>query len=394
MMSQSQKRGAEINGGHTRKKGDAPRFDAVRFIFGAVSLVALFLIIKNSDLAIDYMERGLKLCILSVIPSLFPSMVASELIVSSGAAEHIGGFLRKPFARLFGVGGDGASAFLLGMICGFPVGARAAISLYKRGRISCADFSRLICFSNVPSSAFVISAVGATLFGCREFGVVLYCITLSSALIIGLLLNALYGGAEESVEESERALREVETDEKSSGGISSFSRAVTSAANAMLGVCAFVVFFSVITGLLGNALEGLGASQGAKAWMFALFELTGGVAASAGVKPIALAVIIAAFAVGWSGISVHFQVASFCEGVDVRFGRYILSKLLHGTLNALFCWLYMRFFGSSFSFDIKSVAAFDLMTDNTGEMCILISAVFFSVICISFFSWVKRKAKR
>jgi hypothetical protein len=162
----------------------------------------------------------------------------------------------------------------------------------------------------------------------------------------------------------------------------------------MLGVCAFVVFFSVITGLLGNALEGLGASQGAKAWIFALFELTGGVAASAGVKPVSLAVIIAAFAVGWSGISVHFQVASFCDGVNVLLGRYILSKLLHGALNALLCWLYMRFFGSNFSFDVKSVAAFDVITGKTGELGILISSVFFSVILIAFFSWVKKMAKR
>ena len=382
MMSRNEKRGAEINGGGAR------RFDAVRFLFGAVSLLALFLIIKNSELAIDYMERGMKLCVLSVIPSLFPFMVASELIVSSGAAENIGGLLKKPFRRVFGVGGEGASAFLLGMICGFPVGTRAALSLYKRERISRADFARLICFSNVPSSAFVISAVGSSLFGCRNFGIALYCITILSALVTGLLLNALCGGAGLDEEYCERA-----RDEKKRGGISSVSGAVVSAASAMLGVCGFVIFFSVITGLLGSILDGLGASQILKAWFFALFELTGGVASAAGVKPISLAVIIAAFAVGWSGMSVHFQVASFCDGVNVHFGRYLLSKLFHGTLNALLCFLYMRFFGSELTFDVKSVAAFDLITGGMGEIRILISAVFFSVVCIAFFSWVKRSAK-
>ena len=393
MMNRDQKRGAETNEVCARQSCDAPRFDAVRFLFGAVSLLALFLIIKNSELAIDYMERGMKLCVLSVIPSLFPFMVASELIVASGAAEHIGGLLKKPFRRIFGVGGDGASAFLLGMVCGFPVGTRAALSLYKRERISRADFARLICFSNVPSSAFVISAVGSTLFGCRAFGVALYGITILSALLTGLLLNAIWGGAEK-VEKFDEAFGGRAEDEKRRSGISSFSGAVVSAANAMLGVCGFVIFFSVFTGLLGSALDGLGASQTLKAWLFALFELTGGVAASAGVKPISLAVIIAAFAVGWSGISVHFQVASFCDGVDVRFGRYILAKLFHGALNALLCFLYMRFFGADLTFDIKSVAAFDLITGGTGELCILISAIFFSLICIAFFSWVKRSVKR
>ena len=395
MMDKDQKRyGSEQQKRVVQEKEHSGfEFDAVKFVFASVSFLALFLILKNSELAIDYMERGMKLCVVSVIPSLFPFMVASELIVLSGAAEYIGRFLKKPFTRLFGVGGDGASAFLLGMVCGFPVGTRASLSLYKRNRISRGEFSRLICFSNVPSSAFIISAVGTTLFGCRAFGIALYCITLISALIIGIILNVIYGDEEK---EEKDAQKQTLTDKKAleKSGISSFSGAVLSAANAMLGVCAFVVFFSVFTGLLGNLLEGIGASQMAKAWLFSLFELTGGVAASASVKPISLAVLIAAFAVGWSGISVHFQVASFCDGVNVRFGRYILSKLLHGALNALFCWLYMRFFGNSFSFDVKSVAAFDLITGKTGELGILISSVFFSVICIAFFSWVKRVAKR
>ena len=216
--------------------------------------------------------------------------------------------------------------------------------------------------------------------------------TILSALVTGLLLGALCRGAEKAEgidgEYCERA-----RDEKKRGGISSVSGAVVSAASAMLGVCGFVIFFSVITGLLGSILDGLGASQILKAWLFALFELTGGVASAAGVKPISLAVIIAAFAVGWSGMSVHFQVASFCDGVDVRFGRYVLSKLFHGTINALLCFLYMRFFGSELTFDVKSVAAFDLITGCMGEIRILISAVFFSVVCIAFFSWVKRSAR-
>ena len=396
MMDRDQKRyGREQQRRAVRKKEHSEfEFDAVKIVFASVSFLALFLILKNSELAIDYMERGMKLCVVSVIPSLFPFMVASELIVSSGAAEYVGRFLKKPFKRLFGVGGDGASAFLLGMVCGFPVGTRASLSLYKRKKITRGEFSRLICFSNVPSSAFVISAVGATLFGCRAFGIALYCITFISALIIGIILNVIYGdeeGKENDIKDNAVA------DKKTAEGVhgtSSFSGAVLSAANAMLGVCAFVVFFSVFTGLLGNLLEGIGASQMAKAWLFSLFELTGGVAASASVKPISLAVLIAAFAVGWSGISVHFQVASFCDGVNVRFGRYILSKLLHGALNAIFCWLYMRFFGNGFSFDVKSVAAFDLITGKTGELGILISSVFFSVIFMGFFSWVKKAAKR
>ena len=45
------------------------------------------LVLRNADAAVEYMGRGLTLCARTVIPSLFPFMVLSELLVSSGAGE-------------------------------------------------------------------------------------------------------------------------------------------------------------------------------------------------------------------------------------------------------------------------------------------------------------------
>ena len=124
-----------------------------------MSALSLVLILKFPEVSIEYINRGLKLCVSTVIPSLFPFMVVSELIVAGGFAESVGAFFKKPARLLFGISGEGASAFLLGTLCGFPIGTRVAISLYERGRISREELSRLVCFSNNPSSAFVISAV-------------------------------------------------------------------------------------------------------------------------------------------------------------------------------------------------------------------------------------------
>ena len=367
-------------------------------IFGTVSVAVFFLIIKDSELAIDYMNKGMKLCVNTVIPSLFPFMVVSELIVSSGAADILGRAFGGVFRALFGISSEGGSAYLLGTVCGFPVGCRSALSLYTSGRISQSDLSRLICFSNNPSSAFIISAVGGTLFGCRAFGVALWCITLLSSLIMGVLHKLLCLGDDEkygvhSLKEAEDRLgfsEEKEIVGQKREGIVSFSYAVTSAATAMLGVCAFIIFFSVFTGLADNVLVKLGASQGVRAWVLSFFELTGGVASAAGVKPVLLAALIASFGVGWSGISVHLQVASFCDGVKIEFGRYVASKFIQGVLNVLMTYLYLCFFGDRLSFDSKSVAAFESISVEGGELGTFVSAVFFSVLLVNFFSLVKR----
>ena len=356
---------------------------------GIMSVFTLLLVLAFPTLAIDYMNRGMKLCVGTVIPSLFPVMVASELIVITGAARGIGRFLRAPARFLFGISPEGASALALGMVCGFPVGTRSAVSMYKRGEISKEELARLVCFSNNPSSAFIISAVGATLFGSREFGSALYFITVISSLIVGVAQNVILGRS--YAESANSKARKSEKNEKGGKGISGFSAAVSSSATAMLGICAFVVFFSTFTGTLGVILSSLGASQITRAIFFSFFELTGGVAEAAGVKPLAIAILVAAFAVGWSGLSVHLQMIGICDGTDIPLCRYFLAKLSQGLINAALVFFYFVLFGDKICFEVRSVAAFLEINCSFGYFGVIVLASFVLSLALSLVRLGKKK---
>ena len=371
-------------GGKKKRKRGVPAGTAL----AVMSVCTLFLILFFPTLAIDYMNRGMKLCVGTVIPSLFPFMVASELIVMTGAARPLGRMLRAPAKALFGVSGEGASALVLGCVCGFPIGTRAAVSMYKRGRISLGEVSRLVCFSNNPSSGFIISAVGATLFGSREFGTALFFITLLSSLIVGILQNILLGGADEATVASKKDSAPERAEKK---GIAEFSAAVSSSALAMLGVCAFVVFFSTFTGTLGVLLSGLGAPQMLKAIFFSFFELTGGVAEAAGVSPIICAILVAAFAVGWSGISVHLQMIGICDGIAIPLRRYFLAKLCQGLINVALVLGYFKLFGDTITFEVKSVDAFLELGGHTNMFSCLVSSVFFVCLILAVFIRLRKR---
>ena len=115
--------------------------------FWLMSTFCFILILRNSDAAVEYMGRGLTLCAKTVIPSLFPFMVISELLVSSGAGEALGRLFSRMMRRIFGISGAGASALFLGSMCGFPVGAKTAVSLYDRGVISRSECQHLFTFT-------------------------------------------------------------------------------------------------------------------------------------------------------------------------------------------------------------------------------------------------------
>lgn len=338
--------------------------------FGFVFLLSLFL--KNAELAIIQVKEGIRLSLESVIPSLFPFMIISELIVKCGIAD----VLSKPLARianlLFGISGKGATVFFIGAICGFPLGARSAVQLYDNGEIDKKELSALMDFSNNPSSAFVISAVGVSLFGSRRLGALLYLTTIMSAVSIGVIRGFSLRKREGRLDTNKPILRGL--------ALKDFTEAVTGSALGVINVCAFVTFFSVVSGAVGAALEALRAPATIRAVFFSLLEMTSGAAASAGVGG-RLGVLIVAFCLGWSGLSVHCQVLSLC-GERIRAARYLASKFIQGMLGVIYTWIFMLLLGEKIFEGKESVVAVKLAFFEEARLFILILFALSLLLCL------------
>ncbi|MBQ8850498.1 MAG: hypothetical protein IJ011_09225 [Clostridia bacterium] len=313
--------------------------DPASVALGLFCIFSLLLIFKNPDVAITHMTHALGLCAKTVIPSLFPFMALSELLVSGKTVTLAAPLIRRPARAIFGISGEGAAAVALGLFCGFPIGAKSAVGLYKNGRISKWELTRILTFSNNPSSAFLISAVGASMFDSRSFGVLLFAISTISALIVGFIGRFSKGRptAEELCAKSSHA----ELPKKR--GVEVFTGAVTSSALSMLYVCAFVVFFSTLVGVLEYTVNAAALPDGVAALWFGFFELTSGIWKAAQI-PVYGAFLAAAIA-GWSGLSVHFQIMSICSGCEISFKPYLLSKLLTSLINTLLLAAYALLFG-------------------------------------------------
>ena len=287
------------------------------------------------------MGRGLSLCAHTVIPSLFPFMVISELLVASGAGEALGRLLAKPMKWIFGLSGAGCSAIVLGSMCGFPIGASTAVSLYDKNVISKAECEHLLTFSNNPSSAFLVTAVGTSLFGNHRLGLILYLVILGTSFFIGFLMRFFL--RDRNAGQAPPKEHPHFPSGLHPGGISMFTGAVSHAAVSMLTVSAYVIFFSALTGTLSCMIADIGnISREAYALICGFFELTGGVSEAASLvgedNSSLLPIVLTAMISGWSGLSVHCQIITLCGGRDLSFKPYIIAKALQGLLCGAVMW--------------------------------------------------------
>jgi sporulation integral membrane protein YlbJ len=285
----------------------------------------LVLFFKNADATSAWVSRGLELCVKKLTPSLFPFLVVSSLVVTSGAGTSIFKIFEKPLSTLFGVSKGCCAPIILGWLCGFPVGARCASELYREKSISASEYSRVLCISSIPSPAFLIGAVGGAMLGNAASGVLLYALCLISCVLVGIFLKITSRAV--PVQDS------LPLYEKSGKSLAaSLTGAVTDSALSMLYICGFVVFFSAFLGALEGALALYGLSGAWSALLFSFFEITSGVSKISSLSGTTLP--LCALAVGWSGLSVHFQTAAICSSDGIKLLPYVLSHLA----KALICF--------------------------------------------------------
>lgn len=276
-------------------------------------LVGLLLAAEETAQAV---RDGLALCAGSVIPALFPFFVASGWFISLGGAESLGRLL-GPLLRPLGCGGAGGGALLLGLVGGYPAGARSVGELYRQGLCTRRQCQRLLLFCNNSGPAFIISVAGLGCFGSLRAGLWLYLIHVCSALCLALLLPR----AEE--ETTPAPLR------KPPAPLTAFLQAVQGAMETTLRLCAFVIFFLVLLRLL-TSLTGLRHPG-----VLGLVELTQGIL---GLENSPAGFCWAAGLLGWGGLSVHCQTAAVLSGTPLRLGPYLLAKALQGALSAALAW--------------------------------------------------------
>lgn len=276
-------------------------------------LVLLTFFLLHIPAVVGGVQSGMATAALSVLPALFFFAVAADLTISL-----TGGALRPLSPK--------ASVFLLGALCGFPVGAIVCERMCASGALDRRDAERLLPFVNNASPAFLLGAVGS-LFGDRRIGVLLFLSQLAAASILCLP-------------------RRIKTQSDTVNAVppppaDAFFDAVDRSVQSMLRVMALICLFSAILAVLRCYIP----NNTVFAALALLLEIGNGAARSAelfGTSPCA-AVTLCAFGCGFSGICVHMQVLSVLRSVKVRYNHFFFGKVMLGALTAFFAFCGCKF---------------------------------------------------
>lgn len=289
-----------------------------------LTLAAGMVLLLFSEAAKQGVRQGLSLCAETLIPSLFVFLCLSSLATAySGAKIPL---LTAVLSRLFRLPARAASVCLLAFLGGYPVGPMMSAQLYEGGHLSDEQAARMPLFCCCSGPAFCVLAVGEGLCGSKQAGYVILASNVLAQCLIGIALGFLKrknSGCEKPISSSPPPEFSL-----------AFTKAVDSGTAAMLSVCAYVILFQVILGLLARLpLPAIWQRYAAAA-----LEVTGGCQSFRGNIPVLCAIL------GFGGVSVLFQIKKYLHITGTKMLHYLAARAVAALLSFGICKLLLLAF--------------------------------------------------
>lgn len=151
----------------------------------------LFFLFAKPAEALEASRSGLTLWLNTMLPTLLPFLILSGLLLGTGAVEQILGPLSSFWDRFLGLTPYGAYAWILGMLCGYPMGAKLTAELYGAGKISRNEADYLLTFCSNASPMFLSSYLVLTVLERPDYILLTFALLFLCTMLCSLFFRIL-----------------------------------------------------------------------------------------------------------------------------------------------------------------------------------------------------------
>ena len=195
-------------------------------------LYAFFTNVENAN---NIINNSLRFCVNVLIPSIFPTMIFSSIILYTKAFEGFFDITFKKRKTILGICKNTFSLIILSSMSGFLCGPKLLCNNYEKNSINDNDFLNTVILSSNAGIGFLVNFIGIKMWGNVWFGVYLFLVQILSSMILGNLILKRNSATQNTKILSTRL---------------SFSNALSKSINdssfSMISICGFFVFFSCV----------------------------------------------------------------------------------------------------------------------------------------------------
>lgn len=294
-----------------------------KFIIAVLALLVLLFVIFP-DIASRGAENGLLLWFNVIIPSLCPFMIISTMLIKLNVTNFISSMFYPMLHKIFRLSKDGCYPAVIGMLSGYPLGAKTVADLYKMNLLTRKEAQYLIGFCNNASPMFMLEYIGVKCMGLKQPAIMLIILYLSA--FINAFLE-FYNSVDESFNTGNTDIKK-----KNCSVMEALDESILGAAITLVKVGGYIMLFSIFTELLQSMVT---VSDIFKVVGSGVLEITTGgeILSGANLSLYIKCILISAFC-AFGGMSSVAQTSSVLIGTDLSTKRYIFVKIRQAVIAA------------------------------------------------------------
>lgn len=287
-----------------------------------ISACFMLILICNSKIAFQGISEGIDLCLRTIIPSLFPLAILSNILTAQ--LNNSGGAFLRMVGKLFKLPQGYEGILVPGLLGGYPLGAAAIANAYNQHQINKPQAHRLLMFCCNAGPSFIFGLAGS-LFSNSLCSWALWTIQIASALVISRLIPS-------DLESSNYASRKA-----SSCGLSD---SVGRATHSMASVCAWITLFRMVIRFLEEWSFGCLPAL-VRLLLYGILEISNGCISLNQIPSEPLKFVICSGFLGFGGLCVAMQTASVASNLELK--HYLAGKALQSVLCVAFSILMLPY---------------------------------------------------
>jgi len=291
-------------------------------------IILLFTILINKQLTFETIQYSLNIWVNTLIPSMFPFFIISDILINYNLINYIPKFIKKFFSSLFNISPISTTCFLLSLISGFPASARNIKNYLNKGLLTIEEANHILLFTHFSNPMFILSTIAIFFLNNELYGYIILISHYLGNFIIGILLKNKSTITTKNYTENYNICQ-------------NFSKtlitSIKSSIDTLLLILGTLTSFLIISSFIINLLN---LPPYPSTIIKGILEMT------MGLKSLSLLnindiykIVISTMFISFGGLSVHLQIISQITDTNINYHNFFLARIYHALISGILSYL-------------------------------------------------------
>lgn len=276
-----------------------------KFIFTSIFLILEIYLLFNSKEIIYSFNKTLNICMYTLMPTMFASILFSQILIKLDFEKYIPNFIINIFKKIFNINKKEVIIFILSIISGYPNNAK----MLNNNQ----NLNVIVNYTSFVNPIFLICTVGIIYLKDIKLTLIIYISHILSNIILGILLK-----------NKNKISMEKDNTSNNSSIFEIYFSSLKSTTSSLVIIFSNILFFSILLSLITNILPFKGIIN---SLILGIFEFSNGIyLISLSNISIFLKGLLILIVITFGSFSIHMQMISVNE--KIKYTKFLLFRIL------------------------------------------------------------------